>query len=75
MEPFDVGMDNVFAVSEEYKSPFPFRERLERVFVLVPAQTFVAQWISSFKDFPPRQKPANFSIDQIVETLQRAPGQ
>jgi arylsulfatase len=33
------------------------------------AQAVVAQWLESFKEFPPRQKPASFSIDQIVEKL------
>jgi hypothetical protein len=42
---------------------------LRRVFLLVPAQGFVAHWIQSFKDFPPSQKPASFSIDQVMEKL------
>jgi arylsulfatase len=48
--------------------------RLERVFVLVPAQAFVAQFLSTFKDYPPRQKPASFSIDQVLTTLQSNQG-
>jgi hypothetical protein len=39
------------------------------LFLLVPAQAYVAQWLQSFKDFPPRQKPASFSIDQVMERL------
>ena len=31
VEPFDVGMDNVSAVSDAYTSPFPFRGRIEQV--------------------------------------------
>jgi arylsulfatase A-like enzyme len=31
VEPFDVGMDNVSAVSEEYKPPFAFKGRIEQV--------------------------------------------
>jgi len=42
---------------------------LRRVFLLVPAQGFVAHWIQSFKDFPPSQKPASFSIDQVMQKL------
>jgi arylsulfatase len=42
---------------------------LRRVFLLVPAQGFVAKWIQSFKEFPPSQKPASFSIDQVMEKL------
>ena len=33
------------------------------------AQAVVHEWLTSFKEFPPRQKSASFSIDQIVETL------
>ena len=29
-------------------------------------------WIQSFKDFPPSQKPASFSIDQVMEKLTSA---
>ena len=43
--------------------------RIDRAFVLVPAQDFVGKWIGSFKEFPPRQKPASFSIDQAMEAL------
>jgi arylsulfatase len=43
-----------------------------RAFLLVPVQAFVAKWISSFKDFPPRQKPASFSIDDIMKKLESA---
>ncbi len=45
--------------------------RLERIFLLVPAQAFVGNWLQSFKEFPPRQKPASFSIDQVMEQLSR----
>lgn len=46
------------------------RWRAERMFVLVPAQAYVAKFLSTFRDFPPRQKPASFSIDQVLERLQ-----
>jgi len=45
---------------------------IRRVFLLVPAQVFVARWIQSFKEFPPSQKPASFSIDQVMEKLTTA---
>jgi arylsulfatase A-like enzyme len=47
---------------------------IRRVFLLVPAQGFVQKWIASFKEFPPRQKPASFSIDQVMEQLQKSGG-
>jgi arylsulfatase len=42
---------------------------VERVFLLVPAQAFVGEWLSSFKEFPPRQKPAVFNMSQVMEQL------
>jgi arylsulfatase A-like enzyme len=45
------------------------RWRFERAFLLVPAQAYVAHWLQSFKEFPPRQKAASFSIDQAMEQL------
>ncbi len=41
----------------------------ERAFVQVPLQAFAAKWLSSFKEFPPRQKPASFNLDKVVEQL------
>ena len=45
---------------------------VRRVFLLVPAQGYVARWIQSFKEFPPSQKPASFSVDQVMEKLEAA---
>ena len=42
------------------------------MFALVPAQAFVMRWLQSFKEFPPRQKPASFGIDQVVDKLTAA---
>jgi arylsulfatase A-like enzyme len=39
----------------------------DRAFVLVPAQVLVGQFLQTFEAFPPRQKPASFSIDEAVE--------
>jgi arylsulfatase len=38
--------------------------RVERAFVLVPAQDIVAQHLQSYVKYPPRQKPGSFSLDQ-----------
>jgi len=48
--------------------------RIEHVYVLVPAQGYVGRWLQSFKEFPPRQKPGTFSIDQVMEKLQEGAG-
>jgi arylsulfatase len=41
----------------------------ERMFLFVPAQAAVAQWLSSFKEFPVRQKPASFNLDEVMRKL------
>ena len=40
-----------------------------RMFVLAPAGGYVAQWLASFRDFPPRQKPGSFSLDRVMEAM------
>ena len=47
---------------------------LRRAYLLVPAQAYIARWIESLKEFPPRQKPASFSIEQVMEKLQSSHG-
>lgn len=44
---------------------------LDHAFLLVPAQDYVGQFLASFKEFPPRQKAASFSIDQVMEKLKQ----
>jgi arylsulfatase len=39
----------------------------DRAFLLVPAQAIAAQWLESFKEFPIRQKPASFSLENVVQ--------
>ena len=46
---------------------------VDRVFLLVPAQAIAAQWLQSFKEFPIRQKPASFNLDQVVESFMPHP--
>ena len=46
----------------------------ERMFVLAPASAFVAQWISSFREFPPRMKPGSFSLDRVMESMTSSSG-
>jgi arylsulfatase len=48
--------------------------RIDRVFLLVPAQEYVAKYIATFKEFPPSQKAGSFSLDQVLEKLTAAGG-
>jgi arylsulfatase A-like enzyme len=45
--------------------------RFERLFALVPAQAYVAKFLGTFKEFPPRQKPGSFNLDHVMEMLQQ----
>jgi arylsulfatase len=58
-DPFERGGD-----SFKYNDWF-----IEHMFAQYGAQAIVHDWLESFKEFPPRQKAASFSIDQIVEAL------
>lgn len=46
---------------------------IDHAFLVVPAQQVVADFVATFKDYPPRQKAASFSIDQIMEKLKESP--
>jgi len=48
--------------------------RADRIFLLVPAQAYVANWLSTFKEFPPRQRPASFNLNQVMTQLTNAGG-
>jgi arylsulfatase len=50
------------------------RWRVEHLFLLVPAQQFVGQFLATFKEFPPSQKPGSFSIDAALQKLQESGG-
>ena len=47
---------------------------IDRAFLLVPAQVYVGNFLRTFKEFPPRQKPASFSVDQVMEKLMTPAG-
>lgn len=45
---------------------------LDHAFLLVPAQTEVARFLETFKEYPPSQKAASFSVDQMQEQLEQS---
>jgi arylsulfatase A-like enzyme len=44
---------------------------VEHAFVLVPAQAIVGQHLATFQEFPPRQKPGSFSVDQAMDLMMK----
>ena len=47
---------------------------IDRVYLLVPAQQYVGRFLGTFKEYPPRQKAASFSLEKVMETLEDAGG-
>jgi arylsulfatase len=44
---------------------------IDHAFLCVPSQVYIVKFIETFEEFPPRQKPASFGIDQALEALQK----
>jgi arylsulfatase len=42
---------------------------LNHDFIILASQAIVAQFLETFKEFPPRQKAASFTIDQALEKM------
>ncbi len=42
---------------------------VHRVYITYGAQAVVANWLQSFKEFPIRQKPASFNLDEVMRKL------
>ena len=41
----------------------------EHMFAIAPAGAYVGQWLQSFREFPPRQKPGSFNLDRVMEAV------
>jgi arylsulfatase len=64
-DPYERGM----VTSNTYDDWF-----LDRVYLLLPAQTYVANFLGTFKEFPPRQKAASFNLDKVLDSLSQSGG-
>jgi arylsulfatase len=64
-DPFERGM----VTSNTYDDWF-----LDRAYLLVPAQSYVANFLNTFREYPPRQKAASFSLDQVMAKLAEGAG-
>ena len=47
---------------------------LERMYMIAPSGAYVAKWLQSFKEFPPRQKPGSFNLDRVMESVMSSSG-
>ena len=42
---------------------------IDRAYLLVPAQVYVAKFLSTFKEYPPRMKAASFSLKKVMDNM------
>ncbi len=63
-------MDPFERAEEENAMGFQ-RWYMERMFMIAPAGAYVSQWLQSFKDYPPRQKPGSFNLERVMEAVSR----
>jgi len=47
---------------------------LDRAYLLVPAQAYVANFLATFEEYPPRQEAASFSLKKVMDTLSSTAG-
>ena len=47
---------------------------LDHAFIMYPMQALAAEQVQSFREFPPRQKPAAFNLDSVLASLDDASG-
>jgi arylsulfatase len=53
----------------EYETIGYRRWWIDHMFVVAPAAAYVGQWLQSFREFPPRQKPGSFNLDRVMEAV------
>jgi arylsulfatase A-like enzyme len=58
-----------FERAEEENAMGYQRWYMEHMFIIAPAGAYVGQWLQSFRDFPPRQKPGSFNLDRVMEAV------
>ena len=47
---------------------------VDHMFVFAPAAAYVGEWVQSFNEFPPRQKPGTFNLDRVMESITKGAG-
>jgi arylsulfatase len=59
-DPYEESWDNAANYEDWY---------VKRAYFVLPAVATVGKYLATYKDFPPRQRPASFSIDQVIDKL------
>jgi len=58
-----------FERAEEENAMGYQRWYIEHMYAFAPAAAYVGQWLQSFREFPPRQKPGSFNLDRVMEAI------
>ena len=45
---------------------------IDRVYMLYAGQNLVSKFLATFTEFPPRMKPASFTIDQVMAKMEES---
>ncbi|MEM9328455.1 MAG: arylsulfatase, partial [Bacteroidota bacterium] len=67
---FDLRMDPFEKASVDANAYYEWLERVAQ-FLAVPAQAYAGDMIATFKDYPPRQRPSKFNLDDVMSDLTR----
>jgi arylsulfatase len=65
MDPFEKAWEESIGYSQWW---------VDHMFVFAPAGAYVGQWLQSFRDFPPRQKPGSFNLERVMEAISKGAG-
>lgn len=66
MDPFELASDIGMGYNKWY---------LEHMYMIAPAASYIGQWLQSFREFPPRQKPGTFNLDRVMEAVTKGSNQ
>jgi arylsulfatase len=45
---------------------------MDHVYLLVPAQAYIGEFLATFREYPQRQKAASFNLDDVLRKLQES---
>ena len=60
MDPFEKAQDESIGYTRWW---------VDHMFMFAPAGAYIGQWLQSFREFPPRQKPGSFNLDSVMEAI------
>jgi arylsulfatase len=65
MDPFELAFDETIDYDHWW---------VDHMFMFAPVGAYIGQWLQSFREFPPRQKPGSFNLDRVMEAISKGAG-